>query len=89
MVKTSATPLWVFLAFSSINTRKGALMLIWSSLIFTVYCFPWVMFYAELPWVSAIFLIEDWSWFAMMLPMLIWYWCGLKWVDKHQGWDNS
>jgi hypothetical protein len=45
MQKTEKTPLWVFLALSSIETRKGALLLIWSSIIFTLYCVPWVQFF--------------------------------------------
>ncbi|MEQ1637338.1 MAG: hypothetical protein ABL903_11650 [Methylococcales bacterium] len=90
MIKSDTMPMWVFLAFSSINTRKAALILIWSCLIFTLYCIPWV---AIIPpnnaWISKLFLIDDWSWFAMMLPMSLWYWLSLKWVDKHIGWENS
>lgn len=88
MQKDSNTPLWVFLAFSSIETRKGALILIWSSLIFSVYCVPWQLFFNDLPWVSQLFLIDDWEWFAMMLPMTLWYWLSMKWVDNNRGWDQ-
>lgn len=87
MQKTDDMPIWVFLALSSIETRKGALMLIRSSIIFTVYCIPWVNFYDGIDWVVGLFLIDDWSWFAMMLPMTLWYWLGLKWVDKNRGWS--
>lgn len=82
MVKTDKTPLWVFLAFASIETRKGALILIWISLLFTLYCIPWSLYVAH-PWISKIFLIDDWNWFAMMVPIIIWYWLGLRWADKH------
>jgi hypothetical protein len=88
MQKDSSTPLWVFLAFSSIETRKGALILIWSSVIFSVYCVPWSLFFNEIPWVSQLFLIGDWEWFAMMLPMTLWYWLSMKWVDKNRGWNQ-
>ncbi len=88
MIKTDTTPMWVFLAFSSIETRKGALILIWSCVLFTLYCLPLVTFASGCEWIAKVFLIDDWSWFAMMLPMLLWYWLSLKWVDKHQGWSN-
>jgi hypothetical protein len=89
MKKTDTLPLWVFLAFSSIETRKGALILIWSSLIFSVYCIPWISFFNDYPWVAKLFLIEDWSWVAMMLPVVIWYWLSLKWIDKNSSWERS
>lgn len=85
MIKTRHTPLWVFLAFSAIETRKGALWLIWSSALFTLYCLPWSsMFTAE--FIAQIFLIDDWSWLAMMLPITLWYFASLRWMDKHDGW---
>ncbi len=87
MEKKDETPLWVFLAFSSINTRKGALILIWSCVVFSLYCIPWVKFFADQQWVSKIFLIDDWSWLAMMIPMIIWYWLSLRWADKNNAWD--
>jgi hypothetical protein len=88
MKRTDTTPLWVFLAFSSIETRKGALILIWSSLVFSVYCVPWVSFFNDYSWVATLFLIEDWSWVAMMLPVVIWYWLSLKWIDKNSSWES-
>ena len=62
MQKTDDMPLWVFLALSSINTRKSALLLIWSSLIFSLYCIPWVNFFQGNEWVAKLFLLDDWSW---------------------------
>lgn len=88
MIKTDTTPLWVFLAFSSIETRKGALILIWSSLVFSLYCIPWANYFDGGGWVAKLFLIDDWSWFAMMLPMALWYWMSLRWVDKNLGWGG-
>ena len=38
--------------------------------------------------VSKLFLIKDWSWVAMMIPMTIWFWLSLKWVDKNAGWES-
>ena len=86
MQKDDKMPLWVFLALSSIETRKGALLLIWSSLLFSIYCIPWSLFFMETPWVSKLFLIDDWEWFAMMIPMTLWYWLSMKWIDKNRGW---
>jgi hypothetical protein len=86
--KTAAMPLWVYLAFSSISTRKGALILIWASMLFTLYCIPWVRLFSSHEVVRKIFLIDDWSWFAMMAPVTLWYWISLKWVDKNTGWTE-
>ncbi len=89
MEKKDNMPMWVFLAFSSINTRKGALILIWSCVLFTLYCVPWPLFFAEPAWVRQVFLIDDWEWLAMMVPMVLWYYLSLRWVDKHDEWEGS
>ncbi len=89
MEKTDNMPIWVYLAFSSIETRKGALLLTWACAVFSVYCIPWALFFPGQHWVIQVFLIEDWSWFAMMLPITAWYWLSLKWVDKNSGWQGS
>jgi len=89
MEKTDNTPIWVFLAFSSIATRKGALLLIRASGVFTIYCIPWPLFFTDQSWVAKVFLINDWSWFAMMVPVTAWYWISLKWVDKNSAWENA
>lgn len=88
MEKKDDMPLWVFLAFSSINTRKGALILIWCSVIFSLYCVPWSLFTPEQEWVKQIFLIDDWSWLTMMVPMLLWYYLSLRWIDKNKAWQE-
>jgi hypothetical protein len=79
-------PLWVKLAFSSISTRKGALMLTLACLLFTIYCLPWSTLLADVTWVSKVFLINDWSWFAIMVPITFWYWISLIWMDNHSAW---
>ncbi|MCQ8183431.1 hypothetical protein NP603_20130 [Methylomonas sp. SURF-1] len=89
MQKTENTPLWVFLALSSIETRKGALWLIWSSIVFTAYCVPWSLYFVGNEWVAKLFLISDWEWFAMMLPMTVWYWLSMRWVDRNGGWQTA
>jgi hypothetical protein len=87
--KTDNMPLWVYLALSSISTRKGALMLIGVSVAFSLYCIPWSQFSANHGWVKKIFLIDDWSWFAMMVPVIFWYWISIKWIDNNSGWAES
>ena len=86
MQKNIKMPLWVLLAFSSIHKRKHALWLIGATVLFALYCIPWGSFFTNQPVVSQLFLIEDWSWFAMMVPILIWYGLSLRWVDKNAGW---
>jgi hypothetical protein len=87
--KTDNMPLWVFLAFSAIDTRKGALILIWVCLAFTLYCLPWSQLITGQDWIKKLFLIEDWSWFAMMVPITLWYWLSLRWLDNNSGWVNA
>jgi len=82
-------PLWVYFAFSNITTRKGAVMLILACLMFTVYCVPWPLLFTGPDWIGNLFLIEDWSWFATMVPVTFWYWLSLRWVDNHQGWADA
>lgn len=89
MQKTKEMPMWVFLAYSSIETRKAALWLIIACAVFTLYSIPWPKFFAGSGWVSKIFLIDDWSWVAMMVPITIWYWLSLKWIDNHHAWADA
>lgn len=88
MIKTKNTPLWVFLAFSAIETRKGALLLIWACVLFSVYCLPWTIMLGEAvgDLGKQLLLIDDWSWIAMMAPMTLWYILSLAWMDKNDGW---
>jgi len=88
MEKSKNMPLWVFLAFSSIETRKGALILIRCSIVFSIYCIPWPLFFdAEL--IKTLFLIDDWSWIAMMVPIVLWYWFSMRWVDSNGNWEKK
>jgi hypothetical protein len=89
MEKKDDIPMWIFLAFSSIKSRKGALLLIWSCVAFSIYCIPWSLTFTRQEWIQEIFLIEDWSWFAMMLPITLWYWSSLRWVDRNSKWQDA
>jgi len=88
MTKTPDMPIWVFLPFSSIETRNIALLLISSCVIFTVYCVPWSLLFVDHAWVAEVFLIDDWTWFAMMVPMVLWYCLSLSWLDRHSRWAS-
>jgi hypothetical protein len=85
MEKTDNMPIWVYLAFSSIAT----MLLISACVVFSVYCIPWSLFFARQDWVAKIFLIKDWSWFAMMIPIAFWYWMSLRWIDNNSGWADT
>lgn len=79
-------PLWVLLAFSSIHKRKHAIILIWACILFTVYCLPWANFINN-ELIATVFLIDDWSWIAMMVPICLWYVLSLRWMDKNSAWE--
>jgi hypothetical protein len=75
MERKGNMPLWVFLGLLNIETRKGASILFWSSLAFALFCIP-------LSWY-----LDDWWWFGIMLPIVIWYGLSIRWVDNHSLWD--
>ena len=77
-------PFWVLLAFSSIPKRKHAIMLIWVCIIFSLYCLPLVTFFDN-EIIAKLFLIDDWSWITMMIPICAWYILSLRWMDKKIG----
>lgn len=88
MEKTKEMPFWVFWAFSSIETRKMAKILIWSSVLFTLYSIPFTQ-YTNNTLIKTLFLIHDWSWAAIMVPICLWYWLSLRWLDQHCAWSGS
>ena len=85
---TAKMPIWVLLAFSSIQKRKHAIILIWASIIFTLYCLPLVKFTSN-ELIATLFMIDDWSWLAMMVPICIWYILSLRWMDKNNAWQTT
>jgi len=89
MDRTDNMPIWVYFAFSSIPTRKAALWLIRICGLFTLYCFPYPLLLENTNEAVAKYLIEDWSWFGMMVPILLWYWLSLRWMDKQAAWPAA
>ncbi len=89
MSTSDKMPVWVALAYSNIGSRKVALWLVLGCALFTVYCFPWTHYFGGHGWVKQLFLVDDWSWFAVMIPTTAWYWLALNWIDRHAGWLNS
>ncbi|MGB5718976.1 MAG: hypothetical protein WBN81_18035 [Gammaproteobacteria bacterium] len=75
MERKENMPLWVFLGLLNIETRKGASILFWCSFAFALFCIP-------LSWY-----LNDWWWFGIMLPVVVWYGLSIKWVDRHSLWD--
>ncbi|PPD56277.1 MAG: hypothetical protein CTY10_04990 [Methylotenera sp.] len=87
MKQIDKTPIWVTLVYANVHTRKMALIMVIFCVIFALYCVPWVQFSAN-PIIAKLFLINDWSWFLSMIPLIIWYWLALRWVDKNAGWES-
>lgn len=81
MDKRDNMPLWVFLALMNIETKKGALILIWCSVAFGLICIPMSIYQP--------FGTVDWTWVAMMAGVTLWYWLSMKWVDKHALWPEA
>lgn len=89
MIKTKKTPIWVFLAFSAIESRRGAIILISACVLFTLYSIPWSLLLDNSDGsISQLFIIDDWSWAGMMVPICLWYIASLTWMDKHDGWTK-
>ncbi|MCF7972516.1 MAG: hypothetical protein K9N55_01750 [Phycisphaerae bacterium] len=89
MKKQENTPLWVYLAFANIETQRGALMMVWCNVLCSIYCIPWSQCIRDSSWIGKIFVIEGWLWFAVMAAITLWYWAGLKWIDRHDAWSQS
>ena len=88
MKKRKNTPQWVYLAFATIETRRGALWMVWCNVLFSVYCIPWSQYIKDGSWIRKIFLVEGWLWFAVMVAITLWYWAALKWIDRNHAWSD-
>ena len=54
------TPFWVTLAYANVHTRKMALILVFSCVVFALYCVPWVQF-SKNAMVAKLFLIDEYK----------------------------
>jgi hypothetical protein len=88
MKKQDNTPMWVYLAFASVETRRGALLVFGLNVLGTIYCLPWSQFIKDVGWVRKVFWIDGWLWFVVMVAMTLWYWVSLKWIDRHEAWSK-
>lgn len=87
MKVSETTPMWVQLAWGNVGARKIAVWMIVFCVLFMLYCIPWTQFSSH-PVVAKLSLINDWYWAGSMLPLTIWYWLSLKWVDRHNAWES-
>ncbi len=78
-------PWWVKIVYAQVSRRQTACWLTLICAVFTLYCLPWSR-YSHAPLVAQLFIFDDWEWFLSMLPMTLWYWLALRWVDHHTGW---
>jgi hypothetical protein len=70
------------------RNKKGCIVTNFGLRYFSIYCLPWPQFFPDQGWIAQIFLIEDWSWFGMMVPITLWYWLSLRWIDANSGWPE-
>jgi hypothetical protein len=87
MKRQENTPMWVYLAFASVETRRGAFLMFWLNALCCLYCIPWSQ-YTNAPWVGKMFIIDNWVWLIMMVAITLWYWLSLKWTDRHNVWSE-
>ncbi|MFC1760820.1 hypothetical protein ACFL6U_01925 [Planctomycetota bacterium] len=88
MKKRHDMPIWVFLAFASVETRRGALLLIGCNALLTLYCIPWPRYFQDMGWLAKVFMIDNWYWFAAMVGLTLWYVLSLVWLDRHNVWTE-
>ena len=75
MIKMENMPLRVFPGLMNIETRKGTLILFWCSFALMLCC------------ILLSYFLDDWWWLGMMVPITLWYWLSLQWVDRHPAWS--
>lgn len=87
MEKKDNMPLWVFFGISSINTRKGGMMLVWSCVVCGILFLPWTTWVPSMNFIPKDYRIDDLSWAAPTFLIAGWYWMCVRWVDKHSNWS--
>jgi hypothetical protein len=76
MERRDNMPLWVFLGLLNIESKKGALILVWACVAVSIICIPVSYYY------------DDWSYAGMMFAITPWYWLSMRWVDKNSSWEQ-
>jgi hypothetical protein len=67
MERKENMPMWVFFGLSSINTRKGGMILFWSCMLFAVACIPWAVLVPGIDFIPEAIRLDDWSYAGMTL----------------------
>lgn len=80
MDKKDNMPMWVFLALSSIETRRAALLLCLSCLVFALCFLPLPYLFDDWTWMEVL------EWTGVLYPMAFWYWLSIKWIDNNSSW---
>ena len=82
MDRKDKMPHWVYFGLLNIYSKKGALILFWSCLVFALLCIPGSYYFND-------YKVEgmDWSWAGMMFAVSLWYWLCINWVDNKSTWD--
>ena len=100
MERRDNMPHWVFFGLSSINTRKGALILFWSCFVFGIACIPFSPAPSWLPAagpgcfacgivpIPASYHLDDWSWSGVTFIVALWYWLCIRWIDNNSTWES-
>jgi hypothetical protein len=87
MKRTDNMPIWVTPHFRVPQPENGFVADVGlCGVVCSGSCIPSRLVLPGRAWVMQLFLINDWSWFAMMLPITFWYWLSVRWIDNHSGW---
>ncbi len=87
-MKRENTPIWAYLPFASVETRKGAYALIWCNVLCSLYCVPWSQYFIGVDWVAKIFVIDHWYWFAAMIAITVWYCLSFRRIIGSNAWPE-
>jgi hypothetical protein len=89
MKKQDDTPTWGFLAFASVKTRRGGLMMVGLNALSCLYCIPWSHYAGNATWVAKVFIVHNWYWLPVMIAITAWYGLGFQWINRHDAWSDA
>lgn len=87
MERKENMPMWVFFGLSSINSRKGAMWLVWSCFVCSILFMPWVSLIPGINFIPESVKLDNWDWAVPTFLITLWYWLCVRWVDKHSSWE--